>query len=135
MPFLTCDACVAILSEGFNMSKWCDQEVGVCFGRGVPVLALSDGLAPYGFIGRFQSFNLRSYAGDMELLADAIEGVLRADGRTALVMGTAETIARRADGGRSEGTRLLQELLKNQTLNARITTHNTRSATPGLATP
>ena len=57
----TCHGCVAILSEGFKESDWCDQEVGVCFGRGVLVLAIKDGLNPYGFIGRFQAFNPRRY--------------------------------------------------------------------------
>lgn len=56
---VTCNACAAILSDGFKESDWCDQEVGVCVGRRVLVLAIDDGLDPYGFIGRFQAFNPR----------------------------------------------------------------------------
>lgn len=74
----TCDACIAILSPGFNESPWCDQEIGVCFGRGILVLALHDGLAPYGFIGKFQAFNPSKYGTNAEL-CEAIFDVLRSN--------------------------------------------------------
>ncbi|KPZ74682.1 hypothetical protein AN394_00399 [Pseudoalteromonas sp. P1-26] len=48
------DALVAILTPGFEESRWCDQEVGVAIGRDVLVIPIKKGLDPYGFIGKFQ---------------------------------------------------------------------------------
>lgn len=50
----TMDALVALLMPGFRESNWCDQEVGVAVGRGVPVVPVRKGLDPYGFIGKYQ---------------------------------------------------------------------------------
>jgi hypothetical protein len=50
----TCDALVAFLTPEFPTSKWCDQEVGYCVGRLVPIVPVRLGLDPYGFIGRYQ---------------------------------------------------------------------------------
>jgi hypothetical protein len=71
----TCDACLAILSPGFKESDWCDQEVGVCVGRGALVLAIEDGVIPYGFIGKWQAFNPRRY--EFDDLCRALYAVLR----------------------------------------------------------
>jgi hypothetical protein len=54
----TCDALVALLHEQFNAGKWTDQEIGFAMGRGVAVFSVRFGQDPYGFIGRFQGFNL-----------------------------------------------------------------------------
>ena len=51
----TMDAMIAILTPGFNESKWTDQEVGVAIGRRVPVVPLKAGIDPYGFIGKYQA--------------------------------------------------------------------------------
>lgn len=51
----TMDALVALLAPGFKESNWCDQEVGVAIGRQLPILAVRQGLAPYGFIGKYQA--------------------------------------------------------------------------------
>lgn len=48
------DALVAILTPGFNDSKWTDHEVGIAIGRGLLVIPIRKGLDPYGFIGKFQ---------------------------------------------------------------------------------
>ena len=53
----TCDALVALLLENFHASNWTDQEIGFAMGRGVPVYSVRFGQDPYGFIGRFQTFN------------------------------------------------------------------------------
>lgn len=50
----TMDALAAILMPGFKESSWCDQEVGVAFGRDVLVIPVRKGLDPYGFIGKYQ---------------------------------------------------------------------------------
>jgi hypothetical protein len=49
------DAFVALMTEGFHDSFWTDQEVGVAFGRGVPIICIRLGKDPYGFIGKFQA--------------------------------------------------------------------------------
>jgi hypothetical protein len=49
------DALVAAMTPGFHDSDWTDQEIGIAFGRGIPVIALRMGQDPYGFIGKFQA--------------------------------------------------------------------------------
>ena len=51
------DAFVALMTEGFHDSIWTDQEVGVAFGRGVPIISVKLGKDPYGFIGKFQALS------------------------------------------------------------------------------
>jgi hypothetical protein len=53
----TADALVALLHPGFHESKWTDQEIGVAMGRSIPVVSVSLGETPYGFIGRQQAVN------------------------------------------------------------------------------
>jgi hypothetical protein len=51
----TMDALLALLTPGFNESKWTDQELGVAVGRGVLIIPVRSGVDPYGFIGRYQA--------------------------------------------------------------------------------
>lgn len=51
------DAFVCLMTEGFHESDWTDQEVGVAFGRGVPIVSAKLGRDPYGFIGKFQALS------------------------------------------------------------------------------
>jgi len=51
----TMDALVALLAPDFKESSWCDQEVGVAIGRQLPIIAVRQGLDPYGFIGKYQA--------------------------------------------------------------------------------
>ena len=51
----TMDGLVALLTPDFNESKWCDQEVGVAIGRQLPILAVRQGIDPYGFVGKYQA--------------------------------------------------------------------------------
>jgi hypothetical protein len=51
----TMDACLAILTPGFEISNWTSQEVGMAVGRGSLVLPVKKGLDPFGFIGRYQA--------------------------------------------------------------------------------
>ena len=51
------DAFVALMTDGFHDSFWTDQEVGVAFGRGVPIICVKLGKDPYGFIGKFQALS------------------------------------------------------------------------------
>lgn len=52
----TCDALVALVSQDFIRSKWCDQEVGYAFGRGILVVPVTLDTDLYGFIGKYQGF-------------------------------------------------------------------------------
>ena len=52
------DALCAVLMPGFNESKWTDQEIGVALGRGTLVIPIRRGLNPYGFIGKYQGFQV-----------------------------------------------------------------------------
>jgi hypothetical protein len=53
----TMDSFVALLTDGFHDSLWTDQEVGFAFGRGIPIISVKLGKAPYGFIGKFQALS------------------------------------------------------------------------------
>jgi hypothetical protein len=83
----TMDAFVALLTEDFHDSDWTDQEVGFALGRGIPMISVSLGKAPYGFIGRFQALAcnwddaplgilrlLAKEAGMVEAFVVAVEG-------------------------------------------------------------
>ena len=75
---------VALLTEGFSESKWTDQEVGVAFGRNVPIIPIRMGKDPYGFMGRYQAI-----AGNLgnSGIADAIfDYALRNNSVTALAI-------------------------------------------------
>lgn len=66
----TMDALVALLAPGFKESNWCDQEVGVAIGRQLPIIAVRQGLDPYGFIGKYQA--LQGKGRNSKQLAKAI---------------------------------------------------------------
>lgn len=56
-----CDAGVVFLSQGFNESKWCDQEVGWLLGREIPCYPLKfQDEDPYGPFGKKQAFPVRA---------------------------------------------------------------------------
>jgi len=50
----TADALAALLTPEFVQSKWCDQEAGFCLARGIPLVPITFGAMPHGFIGKFQ---------------------------------------------------------------------------------
>jgi hypothetical protein len=58
----SCDALVALLHEGIKNSDWCDQEMGVCLGRGVPVVPIQVDVVPYGLAGLVQAIPWRNKA-------------------------------------------------------------------------
>ena len=51
------DFLIALLTEEFSKSKWTDQEVGVAFGRKVPIIPVRWGRDPYGFLGKYQAIS------------------------------------------------------------------------------
>jgi hypothetical protein len=52
----SCDAMTALITPDFVKSRWCDQEVGWCRGRKVPIVPVKLGDEdPHGFIGKIQA--------------------------------------------------------------------------------
>lgn len=51
----TMDGFVALMTKNFHASEWTDQEIGYAIARGVPIVAVNLGTAPYGFIQKFQA--------------------------------------------------------------------------------
>jgi len=49
------DALAAVLTPNFRSSMWTDQEIGIAIGSGVLVIPIDAGLAPYGFLARYQA--------------------------------------------------------------------------------
>lgn len=59
------DALCAILTEEFNGSKWCDQEVGFGLGRNVLCIPIKHGIDPYGILGKYQGAKAAKDARDV----------------------------------------------------------------------
>ena len=87
LALATCDILVALLHPEFHSSKWTDQEIGFCMGRGVPVFAVRLGQDPYGFIGRFQAFN--GNGKEISKVAEEIFEAVCKNKQTQSVMGNA----------------------------------------------
>lgn len=77
----SCDALVGLLHEGFRESDWCDQEVGIALGCGVPVVPIQFDLLPYGFFGSLQAEINASMKEPKDLARTVVEILLR-DKRT-----------------------------------------------------
>jgi hypothetical protein len=76
----TMDAMVAVLTEGFCNSHWCQQEVGFALGRGVKVISFKWGEDPVGFLSKDQALPRRDRTA--EQIAAEIDRLLTKDGRT-----------------------------------------------------
>ena len=59
------DALCAIVTPGFDRSRWCDQEVGIALGRKKMVFSIKKGKNPYGFFGKYQALPSQKNASDM----------------------------------------------------------------------
>jgi len=70
----TCDALVALVSQDFIKSKWCDQEVGYALGRGVLVVPVMVDANPHGFISKYQG--LKGTGKNAEQIASGLEKIL-----------------------------------------------------------
>jgi hypothetical protein len=51
----SCDALAALITDDFVSSRWCDQEVGYCLARKVPIVPVKLGADPHGFIAKYQA--------------------------------------------------------------------------------
>ncbi|MCK5493974.1 MAG: TIR domain-containing protein [Candidatus Omnitrophica bacterium] len=49
------DVLIALVTEGFKESDWTVQEIGFALGKGVPVVAIRNGMDPFGFFGKWQA--------------------------------------------------------------------------------
>lgn len=45
------------MHPGFHRSNWTDQEIGYAMGRGVLIVTVDLGTAPYGFTSKFQAIS------------------------------------------------------------------------------
>jgi hypothetical protein len=76
----TMDALAAILMPGFKESNWTDQEVGFAVCRGVLIVPVMRGLAPYGFISKYQGFQVGKKT--VPQVAKAVFQILVTSGQT-----------------------------------------------------
>ncbi len=53
----TMDFFIAIHTEGFSQSFWCQQEVGFAVAKGIEIISIKFGEDPTGFIGKYQAIN------------------------------------------------------------------------------
>lgn len=92
----TCDALVAIVTEDFIGSKWCDQEVGFVVGRNKLVVPVRQNADPHGFIEKYQA--LQGDAGQFaaEAIAERIRETLEAHDLTRAAVASA-TVTRYAE--------------------------------------
>lgn len=80
----TMDALTAVLTPNFHESKWTDQEIGFALGRGLYVIPLRVGLDPYGFIGKFQGYQITDLT--YPVIAETIAKFLAKHYSTAQIM-------------------------------------------------
>jgi hypothetical protein len=76
----TMDAMVAVLTDGFKKSHWCQQEVGFALGRGTKVISFKWGEDPVGFLSKDQALPRRNRTA--EQIAAEIDRLLAKDSRT-----------------------------------------------------
>lgn len=67
----SCHASTALLTEDFVASEWCDQEVGYCLARHVPIVPVRLGVDPHGFIAKYQAAHV-DRRGTATWIADGI---------------------------------------------------------------
>ena len=70
----TMDGLLALVTEDFNSSKWCDQEVGIAIGRKIFVLPIRFKSDPYGFIGKYQAVTFTDLEKATETIIDIFIG-------------------------------------------------------------
>lgn len=106
----SCDALCALITDDFRSSEWCDQEVGYCLARGVPIVPVKLAEDPHGFIRKLQAATV-SRPGSAAWVADSI---FRALARNAAIRNAmAGPVVYRYAGSRSfDGARANFALLR-----------------------
>jgi hypothetical protein len=105
----SCDALAALLTDDFVSSKWCDQEVGYCVARHIPMVPVKFENDPHGFIGKYQAAVPTSR--DDAWVADAIFRAL-ARNNTAMHAMATPVVHRYATSTSFDGARSNFELLQ-----------------------
>lgn len=67
----SCHAMAALITPDFRESAWCDQELGYCIARNIPIVPVRLEADPHGFIGKYQAAR-PSPPGTAPWIADAI---------------------------------------------------------------
>lgn len=87
------DALLAIHTDGFHESYWCQQEVGFALGRNAKIISLEMGELPTGFISKHQA--IKRGRRTAEEIASLIDTILSEEPRTKDRLASAkETMAR-----------------------------------------
>jgi hypothetical protein len=107
----TCDALVALMTEDFSASRWCDQEVGVAYGLAKLVVPVRMPAVPYGFIGRYQALGFNREREYPYHLATRLFELLADHARTRSRM-IDPVVDRFAKSGSFDGTRAAWPALK-----------------------
>jgi hypothetical protein len=105
----SCDALAVFLTDDFVSSKWCDQEVGYCLARHIPVVPVKLHADPHGFISKFQAAT--PHHDSATWVTDAIFRALAGHGGAAHAMAT-PIAYRYALSGSFDGARGNFELLQ-----------------------
>jgi hypothetical protein len=85
------EALLAIISDDFCSSRWCDQEVGYALGRGLPVIPVRFNAPPHGFIAKIQALPVP--AGHLPNVAPTVAQLLLQTPRTSASMSNAVVTA------------------------------------------
>ncbi len=80
----TMDAMVAIISEDYHLSEWCDQEVGWALGRDILLIPLNRGANPYGFMGQYQAVMTKGKKASE--VAERVLEILKSNPKTQKIM-------------------------------------------------
>ena len=72
----TCEVMIAIMSDGFRESDWCDQEIGAAVGRMLPIVSLFYDKGPHGFAGQIQGLPVK-HKKTHEVVPKIVERILR----------------------------------------------------------
>ena len=61
---LSMNILLALVTQGFNESEWANQEMGVAFGRNVPIVTIKKGGPPKGLMAQFQAIDANQKSGE-----------------------------------------------------------------------
>lgn len=70
-----CDIFIPVFTENFKESEWTNQEVGIAVATNKFIIPLQVTVAPFGFIGKFQS--LKANATDLEVTTKEIVKLIK----------------------------------------------------------
>jgi hypothetical protein len=105
----SCDALAVFLTNDFVASKWCDQEVGYCIARHIPIVPVRLEADPHGFIAKYQAATPRRNADSA-----AADAIFRALARPAVAIYAlaGPIVARYVASGSFDGARGNFDLLQ-----------------------